>query len=391
MLQHFKLGTYLQIKDFEGSSTAPASVVANVAASPYFTPLDVLQVYQIPVLSPGIKPTVGIIELGGGYNPTELQTYWQYLGYRTYPTVRSVLVSGGQNIPGLSDDDYEVYLDIQVIGGFFPNGNVNINVYFAPNTVQGFYNAIQQAINDNVNSISISWGAPEKSWATSDMNRFNSLFASAVSKNISVFVASGDSGSEDGLPGLNVDFPASSPNVVACGGTTLVSPNRIYSSKTTSENAWSGSGGGQSSYFAPPSYQISALSKKMSASEIVNPFNPFTQRALYIQFQNSAQQTPTITKRQVPDVAGVADPNTGWIIYLRGQYYVIGGTSAVAPMWSAIWAILTASSGKKYAGSMLYGSTSPLSFHDIVTGNNGAYQAKVGFDMCTGLGTPKGH
>jgi kumamolisin len=191
------------------------------------------------------------------------------------------------------------------------------------------------------------------------MSIYNSLFQSAVAAGVTICVASGDSGAKDNGRSLSVDFPASSPYVVACGGTTLNAPSNTYTG-TTTETAWNGSGGGFSSYFARPSYQNS-----------VN----------------------TNAKRSTPDVSATADPNTGYIIYIHGGYYVIGGTSAVAPLYAGFLGLInfTAVNGQmnvqlysKYAAS----SANKLMFHDITSGNNNGYNATVGYDKCTGFGSP---
>lgn len=331
-----------------------------------FLPTDIFRIYNSPTPST-TRPNIAIIELGGGYKATDLTYYWtKVLGYpsNSVPTVTTVSVDGGKNRTG-SDADFEVVLDIEVVGGMFPNGKVNIYVYFAPNTVQGFYDAFQAAIYNTqtpFSAISCSWGAAETYWTQQSMTAYNQLFAQAVSRGITIFCASGDNGSNDGVGGssLNVDFPASASNVIACGGTRLVCPTRNYADPSTVETAWTGSGGGFSSLFTPPSYQVSAL---------------------------QSNSLPT-AKRGSPDVCGLADPATGWVIYLRGNFYVIGGTSAVSPMWSALWTNCLKST-KRFAGPIIYPRLSTSSFHDITSGSNGAYSARTGYDLVTGLGSPQ--
>ena len=313
-------------------TTRSGKAAANYKSFPpgSFLPTDIFKIYNCPTPST-TRPNIAIIELGGGYNPSDLTYYWtKVLGYPTnsVPSVTAVSVDGGKNKTG-SDADFEVVLDIEVIGGMFPNGKVNMYVYFAPNTVQGFYDAFQSAIYNTqtpFTAISCSWGAAEKYWTQQSMTAYNQLFAQAVSKGITIFCASGDNGSNDGVGGtsLNVDFPASASNVIACGGTRLVCPTRNYTDPSTSETAWTGSGGGFSSIFTPQSYQLSALQSK---------------------------SLPT-SKRASPDVCGLADPATGWIIYLRNNYYVIGGTSAVSPMWSALWTN-SLKTTKRFAGPII--------------------------------------
>jgi kumamolisin len=345
--------------------SAPASDIKSHANPVYFTAKELANVYQIAG-NPKSRTNVAIIELGGGFNNSDLQAYWTHLGLTTKPVVTAVAVDGVGNSPG-NDADAEVVLDIEVVGGICPNSN--IYVYFAPNTNQGFYDAIHAAVYNTkapTNIISISWGGPENTWDTATMNSFNSLFEAATLKGITVCVASGDSGATDGETGNHADFPASSPFVLACGGSRLTCPNRVYSSSTTKEVAWgtvvedgSGSGGGFSTVFTRPSYQDATVSKYKK------------------------------TGRGVPDVCGNADPQTGWVVYLNGQYQVIGGTSAVAPMWAGFLASI---GYNKFLNPVLYSlyQLHASIVHDITVGNNGSFNAVKQWDPVTGLGSPSG-
>lgn len=308
-------------------------------------------IYRVPTVTSPTRRNIAIIQLGGGYVQRQLNTFWNYLGMTTIkPNVRAISVDRAINNPGRNNDDFEVYLDIEVVGGMCPNSN--INVYFAQNSTNSFYNAILRAMNDNNKIISISWGAPEDAFGRSTMNAYNSLFATAVSRGITICVASGDNGAKDNGYSLSVDFPASSPNVLACGGTTLVSNNNLYDTNTV-ERSWTGSGGGYSSIFAKPSYQ-----------------------------------TGSFTRRAVPDIASVADPSTGYIIYLRNTYYVIGGTSAVSPLWAGFLGYIGFNANGGQLNRQLYNNFNSNTFNDIVVGHNNGYTTTVGHDLCTGLGSP---
>ncbi len=334
-------------------------------SSSYFTSKDISQIYNLNS-NRTTRVGIAIIELGGGYNIKDLTTYWDYLALSTKPNVYAISVDGASNSPG-SDADTEVVLDIEVVGGICPCSN--IYVYFAPNTNQGFYDAIYSAIYSTTNPvsvISISWGSPENRWDSATIQSFNSLFEQAADKGITICVASGDSGSSDGeIRGNHVDFPASSPWVLACGGTNLVCPDKLYTSNTTSETVWGSipnngaAGGGFSSVFEKPSYQTSAT----------NGFNS--------------------TMRCVPDVCGNADPTTGWIIYINGSYVTVGGTSAVAPMWAGYLANI---GFNKFLNPILYSAyqSNPNVTHDITKGSEGAYSATIGWDPASGLGSPNG-
>jgi kumamolisin len=247
-----------------------------------------------------------------------------------------------------------------------------IAVYFAPNTDAGFLDAITTAIHDTTNTpsvLSISWGGPESSWTAQAMTAMDDAFQSAATMGITVCVASGDNGSGDGVAsGDHVDFPASSSFALACGGTSL----RAQQTAIVSESVWNdgasggASGGGISTFFQAPAWQ-----KNLHA-------------------RNAKGQTIPLTMRGVPDVAGDADPQTGYDVRVDGADTVIGGTSAVAPLWAALVARLNAINGKPagLVSPVLYANASAL--RDIIQGNNGDFAASPAWDACTGLGSPNG-
>ena len=113
-------------------------------------------------------------------------------------------------------------------------------------------------------------------------------------------------------------------------------------------------------------------------------------------YQNNASVPPSANPKKnvgrgVPDVSGDADPTTGYVTLVDGQSGVIGGTSAVAPLWAGLIALINQSIGKPvgFVNPLLYQSQSS-DLNDISSGNNGAYKAKAGWDACTGLGSPIG-
>jgi kumamolisin len=344
------------------------------AASTTFTPPQVASLYNYPTGVTGEGQTVAIIELGGGYSTTDLQTYFKSLGV-SEPNVTAVSVDGGKNTPG-SDADGEVMLDIEVVGAIATGAN--IAVYFAPNTDQGFLDAITDAVHDTTRKpsvVSISWGGPEDSWTQQSLTAMNGALQDAATLGVTVTAAAGDDGSTDGAADgkLHVDFPSSSPFALACGGTTL----KGSGGKISSETVWNeiannegATGGGVSIEFPLPTYQSSAQVPKQPQTNYVG--------------------------RGVPDVAGNADPSTGYQVRVDGQNQVVGGTSAVAPLWAALVALMNEQLGKNvgFLNATLYG-LGEADFRDITSGNNddshlGYYSAKAGWDPCTGLGTPNG-
>jgi kumamolisin len=336
------------------------------------TALQVAELYKFPAGTDGTGQTIAIIELGGGYTASDLQTYFSGLGLPV-PSVTAVPVDGGANTPGQQADG-EVELDIEVAGAVAPKAAQQ--VYFAPNTDQGFIDAISDAVHATPTPavVSISWGGPEDSWAAASRTSMDNALADAATLGVTVCVAAGDNGSGDGETDgkPHCDFPASSPHALACGGTQLVGSGSTITSEVvwneTASNEGAG-GGGVSDVFALPSWQASAGVPALSGGK---------------------------TGRGVPDVAGNADPVSGYKIVVDGQQTVVGGTSAVAPLWAGLIARLAQSTGKKFGllQTPLYSGVAagePTDgFNDITSGNNGAYSAGPGWDACTGLGSPNG-
>lgn len=342
-----------------------------------YTPPEVARAYDLPAGTDGAGQTVAIIELGGGFGQVDLDTYFAGLGLRT-PPVTAVGVDGASNVPGgdPTGADGEVLLDIEVVGGVAP-GAAQV-VYFGPNTDQGFVDAVATAVHAAPTpvAVSISWGAPEESWTAQARAAMDQAFADAAALGVTVCAAAGDNGSSDGQPDgqAHVDYPAASPYVLGCGGTTLQADPATGA--VQAETVWNGgpgggaTGGGVSTAYAVPAWQASAGVPVRAGSG-----------------------TPG---RGVPDVAGNADPATGYRVLVDGQAQVIGGTSAVSPLWSGLVSRLAQALGRPlgllqptlYAG--LAPGTDRTGFRDITSGNNGAYAAAPGWDPCTGLGVPVG-
>jgi len=362
---------------FRTRRTAITSHALTAQPAGTFTPVQIANVYDFPAGADGTGQCIGIIELGGGYKSRDIRSYFKSLNL-TAPKVVAVSVDGGHNKPpgDPSGDDGEVMLDIEVAGAVAPKAT--LAVYFAPNTDQGFYDAIAAAVHDtrhNPSVISISWGGPESSWTQQSLTEFNTLLEDAATLGLTVCVASGDNGSTDGqTDGLqHVDFPASSPYALACGGTNLTAnADGTYGSETVwneMANQEGAGGGGVSDFFAKPSYQSS-----VNVPASLNPGN--------------------FVGRGVPDVSGDADPVSGYDVLVDGQASVIGGTSAVAPLWAGLIACLNQILGKSVGSltSLVYTQIAPAgnTFHDITTGDNGSFSATTGWDACTGFGSPIG-
>jgi kumamolisin len=342
-----------------------------------YTPPQVAALYDFPTGVDGAGECIALIELGGGYKTSDLNSYWSQLKLTETPSVSAVSVGDGSNNPtgDANGPDGEVMLDIEVAGSIAPGAK--IVVYFADNTDAGFLNAITTAVHDSTNNpsvVSISWGGPESSWTQQAMTSMDEAFQSASAMGVSVCVAAGDDGSTDGVTdGLNhVDFPASSPNVLACGGTQLVASGSSINSETVWNelaNNEGATGGGISDVFPLPSWQNGA-----GVPPSANPKKN--------------------VGRGVPDVTGDADPTTGYVTRVDGSPDVIGGTSAVAPLWAGLIALINQSIGKPvgFINPLLYQDAGTArDLNDITSGNNGAYSAGPGWDACSGLGSPIGN
>lgn len=363
-----------------GRTIAPEGTVAPEAgAAAMAGPLTAVQVasfYKFPAGTDGTGQTIAIIELGGGYTASDLDSYFSGLGLAT-PPVTAVGVDGGSNSPGQPADG-EVELDIEVAGAVAPKAAQV--VYFAPNTDQGFIDAISEAVHATPTPavVSISWGQSEDQWSGQGRSAMDAAFADAAALGVTVCVAAGDNGSSDdpnSASGVHCDFPASSPHALACGGTKLAGDVSSYT--ITSEVVWNelanregAGGGGVSDVFPLPAWQGTAGVPTVAGG--------------------------TSTGRGVPDVAGNADPVTGYLVVVDGQQQPIGGTSAVAPLWAGLIARLAQATGKKFGllQPLLYAGVTPGApapgFNDILQGDNGAYKAGAGWDPCTGLGSPNG-
>jgi len=354
-----------------------------------YTPVDLAKEYNFPSELDGSGQCIGIVELGGGYTDSDMSSYFGKLGIAT-PEIVAVPVGTGANNPG-SEADGEVALDIQVAGAIAPKAK--IVVYFSGPSDKEFLDAINAAINDKDNKptvISISWGGPEDVHTTLMKKKMDSALGQAALLGVTVFCSAGDDGSRDlceqqKCPGddgrAHVDFPASSPHVTSCGGTRLDS---------STETVWNdapgnATGGGISDFFPVPSWQA------------------------------TVNTTPNVNGsgmgRGVPDVAGDADPCTGYVVLCDGTWYdgqqnpPIGGTSAVTPLWAGLTALINQKLGKPigYLDPLLYNNYEQLAragaLKPITEGNNGylkyglqtpGYNAGPGWNPCTGLGTPNG-
>jgi kumamolisin len=352
-----------------------AHIRTQAAAQPGFAIPDLAQVYGFPAGADGTGQVAAIVEFGGGFAQSDLDAYFGEVNL-TPPSVTAVGVDGGQNVAGQDPNgaDGEVLLDVEVLGALAPKAT--IMVYFAPNTDQGFVDAVSTAVHATPTPavVSISWGAAEDLWTAQTRAALDQVFADAAALGVTVCAASGDNGSTDADTdgAQHVDYPASSQFVLGCGGTRLTASNGTATAETVWNDGGQGgaTGGGVSDLVALPAYQANA---------------------------GVPQRVGGGVGRGVPDVAANADPQTGYRVRVDGKDLVIGGTSAVAPLWSALVCLLVQQLGRPLGmpHHTLYAAAAPGTavpgFRDVTEGDNGAYQAGAGWDPCTGLGVPDGN
>ncbi len=341
--------------------TARARAAQASGEEPWSVP-DLCAAYQWPAnLSGG--GVIAIVELGGGWVQSDIDAYFQSIGQPS-PSLTDVSVDGTTNSPnqgvGSADDaDYEVALDIEVAGASYYAATgkaATIRMYWS----QNINTAVAKAASDGCDVCSISWGADEADWGTTAADQMESAAESATAGGMIVFAASGDNDSSDGgSTPANVDCPASCPHVIGCGGTTKTASSEVVWNNNPGNADGEGTGGGYSTIFPVQSWQIGAPPAPSSAPG---------------------------SGRMVPDVAANADPDTGYDIYVQGASTVVGGTSAVAPLYAGLFAAFGTKLG--FVTPTLWSNQS--AFTDITQGNNGTYSAAVGPDPCTGIGVPIG-
>jgi len=362
----------------------------------FFHASDYAKIYNFPTPKSAV---FGIVAFGGGLygnttlipnsdhpthkltvdNQSDMFKSWSLYGISpmNFPTVYLVSLLGVRNVP-VHAATMENTLDVTTIGACCPHPNAIIVVYLAPNTSAGWNAAFKSAVSGTkINRIHIkpyviscSWGGPERIWSKNDLtgNGINKILSTSTAP---ICVATGDTGANNGHTSVNVNFPASSPFVIACGGTSLTCPTRSYAGAGTVETAWSytqkyrwGGGGGYSQVYTMPSWQ-SNLSK--------------TQPVL----------AAAKGMRAIPDIAMNADPVTGVQMYVAGTLLRgMGGTSIVAP---AVAALIGCINTPSITPAKLYKTLSYPPYYDIKSGTIGAgVNATINYDCCTGIGSMDG-
>ncbi|GLY32615.1 S53 family peptidase [Kineosporia sp. NBRC 101731] len=342
-----------------------------------YSPVELGRLYRFPPELDGTGRRLAVISLGGACRPQDLDDYFAALGLST-PDITHISIDGAPTAPGdgpATRFDLEVTLDLQIAGALAPGATI-LN-YVTHNNGQGILLALRAAIHASPSPtvISLSWGSPEITYSGQLALAMHDLFEDAAALGITVCAASGDSGSSSGMPdgGSHVNYPASDPCVLACGGTSLIADpatGTIHSETTWNTGASSATGGGVSGVFDLPPWQGTAdVPPRPDAQE---------------------------HGRGVPDVAANADNQTGYRILLGGNEICVGGTSAATPLWAAL-VCRAAQSLDRPLGLLqpliyqdLKADTVTPGFRDVVLGDNGTYAARPGWDPNTGLGSPHG-
>jgi kumamolisin len=366
--------------------------------APFWSVREMADAYGFPAGIDATGQSIALVELGGGYDEADLQQFFSSM-QMAMPAIRWVSVEGVQNAPATAEQiklfldvvegkrkisevpedvlcaaqsTVEVTMDVELAAALAPGAE--IVVYMAPNTEQGIYDAISMAIHEAKipSAISISWGEPETGVGAAYLSSVDEVLREAAALGVTVCASSGDdgamNGSTDGTPTVN--FPASSPHVLSCGGSSVQEAD----GNALREAAWNctlhglhgATGGGVSRHFETPQWQQ----------------------------EHGVPLAPTGSNgRGVPDVAGPADPHRGCAIIVGGESCSSAGTSAVAPLWAALVACMNGLLGARcgYITPTLYGlaKSGVNPFRDITQGDNGFYKAGQGWNACTGLGSPK--
>lgn len=342
-----------------------------------YKPNEFAKRYGFPLGMTGAGESIGIVAFDGGYSPRDLEIHFERLGLDV-PRITTVHVHGARKLGGSSSTlpNIEVTASLQVAGAVAPGAHFII--YDAPHTVEGLFRAVGRAVHDNAlkpSVVSIGWGAPEAAWTPQSMRAFDLLFQTASSVGVTICCAAGDSGSSNGDTGrvAHTSFPASSPHVLACGG-TMLSPSGDETVWNDGHSGGAG-GGGFSDFFPRPNWQESV--------EAPQSINPGKHRG-----------------RGLPDAAANACPMTGYRVVFKEKDVVVGGTCVACSLWAGLIALLNQKLSRPvgFLNPLLYGRISkvPGAVRNVTVGNNDltglvrAYQAGPGWNPCAGWGTPNG-
>jgi kumamolisin len=320
---------------------------------------DVAERYQFPD-GDGSGQTVAVLQLRATFREDDFCNSMTAQGVTAkLPVVKRVDNAELEHAEE-TEKDAESAMDTQIVAALAPGAQ--LVVYAAPDDERGVLDGIRAALFDDEHRpsiLSISFGFPEHLWTPIALTILDELFTAAALLGVSVFCAAGDNGAElDAAGRPHVLAPASSEFVHACGATQVDDP------KAAPESAWPKTGGGFSEVFGVAPWQSSAASV--------------------------ARTYGVAPGRGVPDFAAQVMP--GYAIVFEGAALAAGGTSAIAPMWSALTARinqrLTTPAG--FFAPLLYAKSSGPLFREVTNGSNDRFHSAAGWNPCTGLGVPIG-
>ena len=347
------------------SRVVPLSTTGN---GPPFLPSQIAKVYNANGLSQtGAGQTIGIV-IDTFPADSDLTSFWTTCGVsQSLTNIQKVQVVAG-TLPAPSGEET---LDVEWSSSVAPGAKVRVYA-----TLDLSFTHLDQAYaqiyadlptQPTLHQVSLSYGLGEGYTSTSQMQTDEQYFANLASAGVTVFVSTGDGGSNPTNTGASggttamPESPSNSFSVTAVGGTSLTVDNTTGAE--TNETVWSGSGGGVSTLFTRPSWQTGA-------------------------------GVPSGTTRVLPDVASAADPGTGCLVILNGANVQYGGTSWSAPTWAGFCALINQARTTSGLGALgllgpkIYPLLGSGAFRDITAGSNGTYSAGTGFDLCSGLGVP---
>jgi len=348
----------------------------NIQEKKCFYPTDIAKLYNYPIKKySGKNQNIATIIFNCAYDLNNIKNDVKK-SFQNQNIIGNLNINliNYNNASLFNPDGYnELAMDVQIISSIAPNAKINIYNFDYNGNEEEFYNnlhdVIKLAINDGSNIISLSFGSAENN---KTYDKLDKLFEYAANNNINIYVSAGNTAATDGYDDLTVEYPASNPNVISCGGTMINNKSEVVWNNYN----YRGTGGGFSKLYKKPSYQ-----------KLIN---------------NKMRGIPDISGYAVRDYDDNGDPNTGYYIYVNNTIQLNSGTSAVAPLMAGLNGLLNeANDGRSigFLNNIIYNN--PSVCIDITQGDNYptneindktnvGYNATTGWDPCSGLGRVDG-
>lgn len=331
--------------------------------------IELASLYNFPE-GDGTGECVGIMELGGKFDPKDLAAYFKSMDMDV-PEIE--IVGTPSKTP--YNENLEVTADIEVLGALVPKAKLVI--YYGTSLLD----AMRVILADSKNTpsvVSISWALSELQCSPTELSALNDACYEASLRGITLVAASGDNGAYNQMQYPNVNTPANLSWVLGCGGTQIQVQNKedYYQwvwNETGNLGPTIGSGGGFSQKISSPEFQIQATTKYLSLYPQFKTYNPYN-------------------GRPVPDVSADAASASGYSIYFSGKWMPIGGTSLATPLWAALITRLNQNLNYRlgFINQIMYKLAGSAAFTQITQGNNGLYLGATYWNPATGLGTSNG-